>query len=78
VNFNRWLDRLLRRATAAENLIFCECNDSDCMALLPISDDVYMTSRALHPKAAHVLPGHEDDVDEVLERHTGYLVVQRK
>jgi hypothetical protein len=72
----RWLDRLLRKVTTTENLTFCECNDQDCLAFLPITEEVYLGIRARQPRAAVVLPGHEDYVDEVLERHDGYLVVQ--
>jgi len=72
----KWLDRLLKRATTAEHLIFCECNDSDCLECLPMGESLYYETRARYPKAAMVLPGHEDEVDTVLERHDGYLVVQ--
>jgi len=72
----RWWNRLLKRATTAETLIFCECNDHDCLENLPIGENLYHATRARYPKAAMVLPGHEDDVDTVLERHEGYLIVQ--
>ena len=81
MKFQKWLDRLLLRAamvTTSETLIFCECNDSDCLACLPIQEEVYAATRARHPRSAQVLVGHEDDDDEVLERYEKYLVVQSK
>jgi len=72
----RWLDRLLKRATTSETLIFCECNDSDCLECLPIKEEEYLAIRSRHPGSAQVLIGHEDKTDNILEAHKGYLVVQ--
>lgn len=56
--------------------LFCECNDVDCLMLLPIDEQIFLDTRVRQPGAAIVLVGHEDDTDNVLERHEGYLVVQ--
>jgi hypothetical protein len=56
--------------------MFCECNDVDCLRFLPIDEEEFLAVRARHPEATLVLVGHEDYVDEVLERHATYLVVK--
>lgn len=67
--------RGLRLEKPPEVPLFCECNDVDCLFFLPIEEEVYLDTRARHPKAAMVLPGHEDEGDIVLEQHDTYKVV---
>jgi hypothetical protein len=58
-------------------LFLCECGNPSC------SDGLELTSEALRDLHAEnglfvVLPGHEiPDVDTVVDRHDGYLVVRR-
>ncbi len=72
---NRIFDRIFGNDRET-TLLFCECNDVDCLLMLPIDEQTYLDTRARYPRAAMVLLGHQDDVDEVLEIHEGYMVVQ--
>jgi hypothetical protein len=55
----------------------CECSREDCTEPLEVTHARYEAVRD-DPRRFLVLPGHEDaTVDRVVERHAGYLVVQK-
>lgn len=57
--------------------IVCECANTACVELLPISHDAYEAIRQ-HPNHFAVKPGHEvSDVERTVERHPAYLVVEK-
>ena len=55
----------------------CECSREDCAALVEITYAQYEAVRS-DPRRFLILPGHEDlEVDRVVERHPGFLVVEK-
>lgn len=55
----------------------CECARLGCNALIELSPRAYERVRA-NPRRFIVLPGHERlDVEKVVERHPGYLIVEK-
>lgn len=55
----------------------CECARLGCNELLELSVREYEDVRT-HPRRFMVMPGHERvDVELVVERHPGYLVVEK-
>jgi hypothetical protein len=55
----------------------CECADLACMERLEFSLDDYEQIRG-HAERFPVKPGHEiTEVERVVERHNGYLVVEK-
>ncbi len=57
--------------------LVCECGDASCMRVLRIGPDEYADLRS-HDDRFAVLAGHERaDVETVVERTPGYLVVER-
>jgi hypothetical protein len=55
----------------------CECSRQGCTHLLQVTHAQYEAVRE-NPKRFLVLLGHEDaKVDRVVERHDGYLVVEK-
>ena len=55
----------------------CECGLDDCTAPLEVTQGQYESVRR-DPRRFVVLPGHEDtDAERVVERHGGYLVVEK-
>lgn len=55
----------------------CECSREDCTELIEITYARYEAVRS-DPRRFLLRPGHEDlDVDRVVERHTGFLVVEK-
>lgn len=55
----------------------CECARLGCNELVELSVREYEEVRS-HPRRFVVLPGHERlDVETVVERHRGYLVVEK-
>jgi hypothetical protein len=55
----------------------CECLQDGCSELVELGVKQYEAVRA-DPRRFFVRSGHElDGVDEVVERHEGYLVVER-
>jgi len=62
----------------AEPLRFvCECGNASCREGIPLPLDEYLAVRA-NPLRFAVVPGHEiTDVETVIERHEGYLVVEK-
>jgi len=58
-----------------EQQIICECGNADCAERITIAAAAYESLRAESGRFG-VIPGHEmTDVEDILERHEGYLVV---
>ena len=64
--------------TDAEALRFvCECGNASCREGVAVPLAEYRAVR-LHPRRFAVVPGHEIvDVETVVERHEGYLVIEK-
>ena len=55
----------------------CECANDDCLAPIKLTLQEYEQLRQ-NPRCFAVLPGHEiPDIEEVVERHERYLVVEK-
>ena len=55
----------------------CECSDRACLERVALSLREYEEIRS-HPSRFLLLPGHEtDDIERVVERHEGYVVVEK-
>jgi hypothetical protein len=55
----------------------CECADPDCRAQVPVTRPEYEAVRA-NPLRFLIVPGHEvPDVEDVVERHERYAVVEK-
>jgi len=55
----------------------CECSREDCTDLVEVTYAQYEAVRS-DPRRFLLRPGHEDlDVDRVVERHPGFLVVEK-
>lgn len=55
----------------------CECSQEDCTELIEVTYAQYEAVRS-DPRRFLLRPGHEDmKVDRVVERHTGFLVVEK-
>jgi len=60
-----------------ELTILCECGSGDCAERIALSEDEYEQLRRI-PTHFAVLPGHEiPDVERVVERHDGFVVVEK-
>jgi hypothetical protein len=56
----------------------CECGVLGCNLLIELRAEEYEAVRA-DPSRFALVPGHEiPDVEDVVERHDGYLVVRKK
>jgi hypothetical protein len=74
-------DRLDTRAVGAPAIdyeeFFCECGRLDCMSRLAMTRAQYESIRAFGERFA-VLADHVDEsIDSVVERHRGFVVVQK-
>ena len=54
----------------------CECEDSSCLAQLPLTIHEYKELRK-EPGRYAVAPGHESSTDQVVETNDRYVVVTR-
>jgi hypothetical protein len=55
----------------------CECANASCTAVLTLTPAEYEKLRS-NPRRFAVLPGHEvDDVEQAVETHPRYLVVEK-
>src|SRR2546423_15602405 len=55
----------------------CECADDTCVERIVMTVEAYEKIRA-HPARFPILPGHEvPSVEEIVERHDGYVVVEK-
>jgi hypothetical protein len=56
----------------------CECARRGCSLLIELTHQQYEEVRA-HPRRFIVVPGHEEEaVEDVVETHPGYLVVEKR
>jgi len=61
---------------SGDSLFLCECLRADCNELVELGAGEYEAVRA-DATRFFVLPGHELELDAVVERHDRYLVVSR-
>lgn len=55
----------------------CECANAGCAEQLSVEPDVYRRVRA-QPRWFLLVPGHEDpEIERVVERRPGYLIVEK-
>lgn len=69
-----WEERHVEQAT---ELYMCECADPQCREHVPLDADAY---EAVRTDSRHFfcLPGHEiTDIEAVIERYPGYVVVEK-
>jgi hypothetical protein len=60
-----------------ELTILCECGSGDCADRIALREDQYEQLRRI-PTHFAVLPGHEiPEVERVVERHDGFVVVEK-
>ncbi len=63
--------------TETEPVYVCECADAVCTEQLAIEPETYRRVRE-EPRLFFMRPGHEDpQLERVVERHAGYLVVEK-
>jgi hypothetical protein len=66
-----------QRESQGSGRFVCECADRSCLAWLEVPLDAYALVRA-NPLRFVVLPTHEiPDVEEVVDRRPGYLVIEK-
>ena len=55
----------------------CECSNGDCTLRLPLTLELYESTRA-DPASFIVAPGHElPEIEDVVDRGAGYQVVRK-
>jgi hypothetical protein len=54
----------------------CECSDDRCTMRVQVPLAVYESVRA-EPRRFLVAPGHESDVERVVEQDAGYSIVEK-
>jgi hypothetical protein len=75
---NESIERLADDSGGASEAGFvCECSDDSCTELVHVSLSVYEHVRA-NPRHFLVRPGHERELDNVVERHPTYLIVAKE
>jgi hypothetical protein len=58
--------------------IVCECGSEGCLERITLTHEAYTQLRA-NPRTFAIVPGHEaEDVENIVERHEGYYVVEKK
>src|SRR3954467_334490 len=75
----RQINEGVRAAEPAEGPItfFCECGRLGCNQLIRLSRGEYEAVRA-HPRRFAIVPSHElPDVEDVVERHERYAVIEK-
>src|SRR3954452_14757432 len=61
-----------------ELVIICECGDLKCAEQITVARDVYESTRA-NPSLFVLRPGHQaEDVEFLVERAQGYVVVEKR
>jgi hypothetical protein len=67
----------VRVSEAAEHY-FCECADPDCREKITLRKSEYEAVRS-DPRHFATVPGHEiPDVETVVERHEGWVVIEKR
>lgn len=60
-----------------KELFLCECSNPECMETLELQWDEYREIRSNEHRFV-IRPDHEtDEVERIVERHAGYLVVEK-
>lgn len=58
--------------------LVCECAQTGCMVPISVDQATFEAVRE-NPLRFLVVPGHEQaDVESVIERHSGYLIVEKR
>jgi len=58
--------------------IVCECGVQGCLERIALTHEAYRRLRA-NPRTFAIVPGHEvEDLEDIIERHEGYYVVEKK
>jgi hypothetical protein len=65
-----------QREGRGEAGFICECSDDGCVERLLLPLDVYEAVRA-DSRQFVVVPGHEGDVEHVVERAADYVIVKK-
>jgi hypothetical protein len=75
---NERIEELAERFDLNDELsIVCECGSTECAERISLSEVEYETLRRI-PTHFAVRPGHElPDVERVVEKHDGFLVVEK-
>jgi hypothetical protein len=75
---NRQIEKLEETFGRPETLaILCECSKKRCLEGLEVEPAAYQRVRS-NPLLFFLVPGHEDmEVERVIERSAGFLVVQK-
>ncbi|HEY7198228.1 MAG TPA: hypothetical protein VH306_13670 [Gaiellaceae bacterium] len=70
-------ERIEQVSPSYETEFICECGDRDCIDPVPMTLGEYEKIR-MEPHRFLVVPGHEiPDVERVVDRGDGYLVVEK-
>jgi hypothetical protein len=74
----RRLNEAMRAPAGRAVAIRCECGQIGCNQLIGLSSREYETVRA-HARRFAIVPGHEiEEVDETVEHHEAYAVVEAR
>ena len=66
-----------QRESQGAGRFVCECADRSCSTFIEVSPAVYAEVRA-NKRRFIAAPGHElPDVEEVVERHEGFVVIEK-
>jgi hypothetical protein len=75
-------DRLDMRAVGAPAIdheeFFCECGRLDCMARVAMTRAEYESIRAYGERFAALEEHVDESIEDVIERHRGFVVVQKE
>lgn len=74
---NERIRELARSWSLAELELVCECGDASCFAVLRVAQEEYEAATS-EPLRFLVVPGHEQPLDEVVERRERYVVVTKR
>lgn len=60
-----------------EMLFICECADEHCAERVAVPAAVYEAVRS-NPRRFLILPGHDNDVERVVDQADGYAIVEKE
>lgn len=73
---NEAVENLAAQAPDEAAGFVCECSDEGCIERLEVPLDIYESARA-DPRRFLLVPGHETDVEHVVGRGDGYVIVEK-